>query len=313
MHVPSAPSAVSLSLLHGSKVVPRARVNTERTALAVESIGYLVPRSDFAGRVHSIFAQACNIASADGLLTLSAFGGWNAPTTLRLSRGAVRGLRRMFDIGEPVHGREGRMLSRRVEIQLDRASVWRPVPLSPLLPRSRIETHLRTSDHRLAQWRGSHRSVIDGPGAPVAHALRDACRALDCDQAVRHADRLVGWGEGLTPAGDDFLIGLIAGLGALARDQSQRRELRRAVAAALRRATPRTTPIAAHYLQLAADGHYTEPLLRLREALLCQDDDQRVDSALHTALAVGGTSGADTVSGLLAALQAWLPTIDEPA
>ena len=73
------------------------------------------------------------------------------------------------------------------------------------------------------------------------------------------------------------------------------------------RSTPRTTPIAAHYLRLAAGGHYTEPLVRLRRALLCEDDVDVVDAALRTALAVGATSGADTVSGLSAGLRAWLP------
>ena len=71
--------------------------------------------------------------------------------------------------------------------------------------------------------------------------------------------------------------------------------------------TQRTTPIAAHYLRLAAAGHYTEPLIRLRTALLCEDDSDVVDAAVQSALAVGATSGADTVSGLLAGLLAWLP------
>ena len=137
--------------------------------------------------------------------------------------------------------------------------------------------------------------------------MRDACRALDSEQALRHADRLIGWGEGLTPAGDDFLIGLIAGLDALVRADERRRGLRSAIASALRGATPRTTPIAAHYLQLAAGGHHTEALVRLRNALLCEDSADVVDAALRNALAVGATSGADTVSGLLAGLQAWLP------
>ena len=71
--------------------------------------------------------------------------------------------------------------------------------------------------------------------------------------------------------------------------------------------TPRTTPIAAHYLRLAAGGHYTDPLIRLRRALLCETSADVVDAALRNALAVGATSGADTVSGLSAGLRAWLP------
>jgi hypothetical protein len=148
--------------------------------------------------------------------------------------------------------------------------------------------------------------LIDCEGAPVTAALRDACHALDGGQAKLHAERLIGWGEGLTPAGDDFLIGLTAGLDALVGGPG-RGELRGAIVMVMRDAAPLTTPIAAHYLRLAADGHFTEPLLRLRDALLCEDDAPLVDAALHAALDVGATSGADTVSGLLAGLMAWLP------
>jgi hypothetical protein len=138
-------------------------------------------------------------------------------------------------------------------------------------------------------------------------ALSDACRAFDGVQALRQVERLIGWGEGLTPAGDDFLVGLIAGLDASASADERRCAFRRVLAAALIGGTQRTTPIAAHYLGLAAGGHYAEPLIRLRHALLCEDDDRAVDAALRSALAVGATSGADTVSGLLAGLLAWLP------
>ena len=75
----------------------------------------------------------------------------------------------------------------------------------------------------------------------------------------------------------------------------------------------RTTPIAAHYLRLASAGHYAAPLLGLRAALLCEDDTSVVDAALLRALAVGATSGADTVSGLLSGLRAWLPARSAPA
>ncbi|HEY6512580.1 MAG TPA: DUF2877 domain-containing protein [Burkholderiaceae bacterium] len=254
--------------------------------------------------MHSVFAQACNIVWQDSLLTLAACGLGEGPTVLRLARGAPHDLRSLFDAGEPVDCRRGALQTRRAELHLLHAAVWRPVPPREGLPAVRIEAHLRLAEQRLASHRRTHANVLDGAGAGVVAGLRDACRALDAAQALRHVARLVGWGEGLTPAGDDFLIGLIAGLDALV-DGTGRRELRDALAATLRDAAPRTTPIAAHYLRLAADGHFAEPLLRLRDALLGEDDDQVVDAALRTALDVGATSGADTVSGLLAALLAW--------
>jgi hypothetical protein len=288
----------------------RTHAATRRTVLAVGSIGYLVPGEDFTGRIHSVFAQACNIACHGTLLTLGAPAVADGPTTLRLARGAVHDLRGLFDVGEVVRCHQTRMQTRRTEIEWMLASVWRPALLGRLLSRRRIDAHLRHAGLRLTQRCSMHTSVIDGEGASVVSALRCACRALDSGQALQHVVRLAGWGEGLTPAGDDFLIGLMAGLDALARNDPRRREFRRALAVALDAVTQRTTPIAAHYLRLAAAGHYIEPLIRLRHALLCEDDGAVVDQALHSALAVGATSGADTVSGLLSGLGVWLP---EPA
>ena len=306
MHFQSAPPAVSASLPR-SPIAPPGRAITRRGAFAVDSIGYLVPRGDFSGHVHSVFAQACNIARRDTLLTLCAPGVGEGPTLLRLARGAPPDLRAVFDVGEPVDCRQGCLRTNRTELRLLHAAVWRPAPQRDWLPLPRIDAHLGHAQRRLAQRRRTHTSVIDGEAAGVVSALRDACRALDGEQALRHVARLIGWGEGLTPAGDDFLIGLIAGLDALVRGDERRRELRSAIATALRHGARRTTPIAAHYLQLAAGGHPTEPLVRLRNALLCEDSVEGVDAALRNALAVGATSGADTVSGLLAGLQAWLP------
>ncbi len=307
MHVQSAPPAVPATFSVRCPVPPFGRANRARVALAVESIGYLVPRTDFAGRVHSVFAQACNVVCDDTLLTLGAPGAGDGPTTLRLARGSSGDLRDWFDVGERVYCRRGCLRTGRAELRLTLASVWRPAELCPLLPRSRIEAHLRNARLGLAQRRRTHTSVIEAEAAPVVAALREACRLLDREQAARHVDGLIGWGEGLTPAGDDLLVGLIAGLDALVHLDERRHRFRSALAAALACRTQRTTPIAAHYLRLAAGGHYTEPLVRLRHALLCEDDGDAVDAALQRALAVGATSGADTVSGLLAGLLAWLP------
>jgi len=307
LSVQPAQPAVPQILPSGREVTPCAQASTRRVVLEIESIGYLVPGTDFAGRVHSVFAQACNLAGNDTLLTLCASRFGDGPATLRLARGSPLDLRDWFDVGERILCLQGRARTRRVELRLANACVWRPAEPGPSLPPSRTEAHLRQAHLRLAQRRGTRASVIDGEGASVAAALREACRDLDCQQAARHVDRLIGWGEGLTPAGDDFLVGLIAGLDALVRSDKERHRFHHALAAMLTGRIRRTTPIAAHYLRLAAAGHYTEPLIRLRTALLCEDDGNVVDAALQSALALGATSGADAVSGLVAGLLAWLP------
>lgn len=309
LHVQPTPLAAPRVAPRELRVARPASAGTSRVALAVESIGYLVPRIEFTSRVHSVFAQACNLVRNDQLLTIAAPGIGDGPTTLRLGRGGPADLRELFVVGERIDCRQGVAQTRRAELRLLQVRVWRPAEPGPSLGRARIEAHLCRAQTRLAQRRGTAPRMIDA----AASALGAACRALDREQAARHVERLVGWGEGLTPAGDDFLIGLLAGLDAPVDDAEARQRFRSALAAAILARISRTTPIAAHYLRLAGAGHYTAPLLGARAALLCEDDPDVVDAALLSALAVGATSGADTVSGLLAGLSARLPARDGAA
>ena len=158
---------------------------------------------------------------------------------------------------------------------------------------------------RLAQRRHRHSSVIDREASTAVAALEAACGQLDGEKASQHAKNLTGWGEGLTPAGDDFLVGLCAALNALAADNARRRAFLLSVGATIAASSSRTTPIAAHYLRLAAQGHFTADLIDLRDALLSEQRRERLLSVLDRALAVGATSGADSVTGVLAGLSAW--------
>jgi len=293
--------------------LPSSGATEQRLEVAVAAIGYLVPCEDFAARVHSVFAQACNLQCNDMLLTLCAPRAGDGPATLRLARGAAEDLRVLFDVGERVDCRRGLARTRRIELRLAGARVWRPAAPRALLPGARIDAHLRLACRRVAERRRTHTSVVDGDGAPVVAALAEACRVLDRDAAVQCVHRLIGWGEGLTPAGDDFLVGLCAGLAALGHRHARHRAFLDGLAVAVSARVSRTTPIAAHYLRLAAQGHHTETLLLLRDALLGEPRPERVGAALDRALDIGATSGADTVTGLLSGLAAWLPLLREPA
>ena len=284
----------------------RDRERRDRVVLAVETAGYLLTEADIVGRVHSVFAQACNVEFRAGLLTIGLPIVANGPLTLRLEPAATRDLRELFAVGERVEGGRDCLYTARAEIAWARAVVWHPGPRRDPVPATCIEARLGQAAVRLAQARLRCPSVLDREAAAAAQALGRACRTLTVRQAVRQVDRLIGWGEGLTPSGDDFLVGLLAGLDACPSSDAPRRDLRQALARAVVAGVGRTTPIAAHFLRLAAAGHYAEPLLDLRDALVSQADDGGVDAALGRALAIGATSGADAVSGLLGGVAAWV-------
>lgn len=291
---------------------PRADVATQRgvwprrASLAVERFGYLVPMAPFDGTVHSVFVRACNIACGDRLLTLVLPDLDDGPTTLRLGRNAPADLRRLFRLREPVHGRHGIAHARGVVLDVGGAAVWYPAPPGPRAPVPRIAARLRYAADALGQCRERRSSIVDREGSAVLAGLGEACRELDMARALPCIMRLAGWGEGLTPAGDDVLTGWCAALHALADDHQPRRTFLRQWVAVINGAAHRTTPIAAHYLHLAAHGHFDADVTRLRDALLCAHDLPAVTEVLTRALAAGATSGADMVTGMLHGFSAWL-------
>jgi hypothetical protein len=283
-------------------------VGEPRAFLTVASIGYRVSHADYSCKVHSVFAHACNFEYCETLLTLVAPGAGDGPTNFVLHRKPPCDLRQLFSIGEVVACRDGIASARHAAFLFGDARVWRPHTRRPLLPQHRIAANLRLAVERLALCRLTRSSRIGTcEGAATTASLAQACQRLDRDAALRCIHRLVGWGEGLTPAGDDFLVGHIAALARLAQGDVDRQRFLDQIGACIVAALPRTTAIAAHLLRLAVQGQFAASVDDLRDALLCENRRERVSVAIDSALAQGATSGADMVSGLLSALWAWSP------
>jgi Protein of unknown function (DUF2877) len=132
-------------------------------------------------------------------------------------------------------------------------------------------------------------------------ALRTALWAQDLEAFETAALRLLGLGHGLTPSGDDFLGALLFTLrhAPVRVWQAQMPGLHTRLAAAAAQAT---NPISAALLQDLMAGSGYRALHELLDALN-QDPAKPVAAAVHTLLAVGASSGADMLAGVLLALQ----------
>jgi hypothetical protein len=115
----------------------------------------------------------------------------------------------------------------------------------------------------------------------------------------------VGWGEGLTPAGDDYLIGLCAAMGALVQGNAARMAFFATMRSFVASQCVRTTPISAHWLALASRGHFNADVLRALDALRADRDAYAAHATFDRLMAVGATSGADTLTGILSGFVAW--------
>jgi hypothetical protein len=115
-------------------------------------------------------------------------------------------------------------------------------------------------------------------------------------QLAPAAARLAGLGHGLTPAGDDFLMGAM--LRAWLAHPEPGPLCRRLAAVA----APRTTTLSAALLQAAARGECSAAWHALLAALAAgdaADAGAALTTATRRVLAHGGTSGGDTLAGFL--------------
>lgn len=113
---------------------------------------------------------------------------------------------------------------------------------------------------------------------------------LDGDQAsvAQHCHACVGLGQGLTPSGDDMLLGVLA---ALHRYDPACVPL---LCQAIRPLLHRTNEISASYLDLAMKGYVATPVLDVLHHL-----GQNWDAPKRVLLSVGHSSGSDILYGIL--------------
>lgn len=270
-------------------------------------------RSGLRGRVHSVFARAVNVIVPDGtLLTLASREVDDAPDTLVVDV-------RSFDgtgvaSGAPVAARDPVLhVGHRLAIRFDVASPW--VPLLPWYPEH--DAPLRRNldalrEHVAGLDSGSGDDALSrSSGVSTAAAAQLAQHATALGRALEHADletaqlqgeALVGLGQGLTPSGDDLLVGLFAVLHLPGGPCEPFRDLGRRIVA---RSAERTHAISLSALRAAAEGRVRARVAALLSTL-ATGERENVLAALRAVLAIGSTSGRDIVAGVVLGFEAQL-------
>jgi len=116
---------------------------------------------------------------------------------------------------------------------------------------------------------------------------------------------LIGLGTGLTPSGDDLLVGYLAGLWCTASRQGERVKFLSCLGKSVIRLSRRTNDISRTYLVHAARGQVSNRLAALAEAICQGESPDRLLETTEAATHIGHTSGTEAVTGLLIGLAAW--------
>jgi uncharacterized protein DUF2877 len=248
------------------------------------------------GRVHSVFAQAINVLlDADELITLSTDGLPNGIELASLPAPDV-------SPGEPVQCSRGCLrLGDSIVVDVTAAEPWSPeLPprLGPLRPPADLCSALRRTSVDIGfgpLLRGlADLSPMCVAARPAIARLRDGIVVDNLEHALSGARGLVGLGDGLTPSGDDLLVGLSAGL----RVQGWPLATDLAWGCAQLARGGATTRIAAMFHQHAAAGAYSDRIHRLIRLL---GQPAAAELVVDHALTWGASSGLDMLYGLLLA------------
>jgi len=242
------------------------------------------------GCVHSVFERAVNIqAHDDRLLALHGPGPLAAPFAMALEQLPPPG---SMEPGMAVERIDGQLILGGFRLDWRGARVA-DLSIVPARDRGPLAAAL------LEAPLPAGAAALSSPSAIEARwRMADGITNGDWPSFVDGALRLIGLGEGLTPAGDDCLVGVLAVMrrfrpGFLLRHPG----ICHAIASAARGGT---TAVAREFLLHALDGAFSEGVIALASA----PTTGAGRSALARLLRMGATSGADTAAGMRLALAA---------
>lgn len=284
------------------------------------SIGQAVPRENFDALIQSVFDSAVNLrlTQQDRLITVLLSDHYELPQGIRLAKQAVPLNSLKIDQHAAVRGGILRFASSPLSIDLRGAPVWKcPVPAlntdmsassvqeswtmvwGSLTKRQRLHgTDIIASD----LFQGNTGSTLSQRMSKPVMELIVSTERLGMEASLQAAQKMIGLGPGVTPSGDDILIGFLAGLWSLAGENQLRLSFIQSFGSALSSITTQTNEISRTYLYHATRGEFASSLSNLAEAIAKGGE---VRQAAQAAMRVGHSSGMDSVTGLLIGLRVW--------
>ncbi|WJY26877.1 DUF2877 domain-containing protein [Sporosarcina trichiuri] len=271
------------------------------------------------GCVHSVFQNGANIRMGERLFFIGTVKNGQLPFGIHLPQGELQQLLEGIEQGDLAvwDQREQAVLIGRPE---NAVSLGEAIPYHWTLPRREVSVSDLTDNLALLAAVLLETPVKTGLDVEIdeflAAYLEDRAPSSWTETQIRHliaavnsADEteveellrfFLGRGQGLTPSGDDHLVGLLAidtAAGLLS--DGFRSVLRRLVTHG-----KLTTDIGREYLLYALDGQFSSTVVRPVSELTRKTEIYKLKPLLTELLEMGHSSGADTVFGMLLGLLA---------
>lgn len=277
------------------------------------NIAGLLGKNPVRGSVHSLFEEVLNIRLEDNrLVTVTTHSKPSFPSAIRLEAETPYSLGQGgISIGEGVDITRGRILFdiSPLCIEISRARSWNAGLqfIKPMVPPRVFHKNLNQARRIILEYGNSDglSSILDTANPsrlvkfvmPGIERLAQALRLQNHRLVSQAASGILGFGPGLTPSADDFILGIMASLYYIGNYYGCSLAATKALVLSMTEGTGgRTTLISETMLGNGAQGYFPEPLRRLMQAITSRET---VKDECVSVMDIGGCSGSDCASGVV--------------
>ncbi|MBL8100343.1 MAG: DUF2877 domain-containing protein [Anaerolineales bacterium] len=241
-------------------------------------------------KILHIFDEVCNLINENReILSIVNAEVGNGPFNLVIEEPVL--FTKHLDVESPILIEDKQIKIRDLIISFAYAQVWNPMPRWEKLRKNKDEIINRLS---LLQIDNENEAILQFSN-PLSLAIINA----DILTIKNISSKLAGLGMGLTPAGDDYLMGAMYAAWMIHLQEVAKKITEEIANVAI----PLTTSLSGAWLRSAAKGEAGELWHEFFDALI---EDQNIYMPMSKILSVGETSGSDALMGFLSVVNSSL-------
>lgn len=292
-------------------------------------MNYITEQKNLEGHIHSVFKNACNIVINDKFITILSKYKYMGPMSLTvdnevetnfISIGLKQGLKVEINVNGIIYPKEN------IYIDLQNAKLWgSEAELKPSALAEKnildnlilIENTIKTKGKLygigpLINILASEMPELNLMKFPIEYFdnnfnfirnrfinFMNIAAAFDIENISYSAEKVIGFGTGLTPSMDDFICGMMISftyLGDYYKLNSEpiyefNKEL-------IKRGLNKTTKVSSELLKHSSLGRTNEAVRQLMHSILHDLEEEKIIKALINTIGFGETSGTDTALGV---------------
>jgi hypothetical protein len=282
--------------------------------LSIGEIAYETLSEYDKGYVHSVFSNVINLRVNHELVSLISQGGFNSPISLKVDKEnfdaykvkekiAVSAKKEALTIGNGIKisnlneveswipktnkKETGQINTKTLQLVSELVKIYgKPEGLKPLL-------------HIINGEKSSNMNIYSEKAVPLITSIIESFPE-ELETAVNHASNLAGLGPGLTPSGDDLLMGLACTLNLFGNHYGINHEA--FTQKLLRSIEGKTNFISRAFLKHYTEGKPSENIDSFYLSIL-NGNPEAIEENIRKNCRVGHSSGTDTIIGVLLAFK----------